>query len=139
MYVDKSQEWLARLPPDRRPLDLWLVPGTASPASPNFISMLFKKLVSDSRRAFAGVGSLVRGRRPVEKIHIGIHQMRKLAASYAIQVGQEEQQVKIKLGFSDVRILRKNYVAQAPPLKEACVLPGGIFIPNRGLEFSDSD
>ena len=139
MYVIKSQEWLGRLPPDRRPLELWLVPGTASPASPDFLSKLFKKLVSDSRRAFAGVGSLVRGRRPVEKIHIGIHQMRKLAASYAIQVGQEEQQVKIKLGFSDVRILRKNYVAQAPPLKEACVLPGGIFIPNRGHEFSDSD
>ena len=65
--------------------------------------------------------------------------MRKLAASYAIQVGQEEHQVKVKLGFSDVRILRKNYVAQVPPLKEACVLPGGTFIPNRDHEFSDSD
>ena len=89
-----------------------------------FLIKLFKKLGYDPKLAFAEVKILLR---------------HKLAASYAIQVGQEEQQVKIKLGFSDVRILRKNYVAQAPPLKEACVLPGGIFIPNRGHEFSDSD
>ena len=63
MYVTKSQEWLGRLPPDRRPSDLWLVPGTASPASPDFISRLFKKVVFDSRREFRGVSSLVRGRR----------------------------------------------------------------------------
>ena len=139
MYINRSQEWLERLPPDRRPLDLWLVPGTASPASPNFISMLFKKLVSDSRRAFGGVETLVRGSREREKVPIGIHQMRKLAATYASLAGHEEQQIRIKLGFSDVRILRKNYIAQAPPLREACVLPGGTFIPSRVHEFSDSD
>ena len=70
---------------------------------------------------------------------IGVHQMRKLAATYAIQVGQDEQVVKVKLGFSTVRILRKNYVAEAPSLREACVLPGGSFVPNREQEFSDSD
>ena len=65
--------------------------------------------------------------------------MRKLAATYAIQVGKEEQQVKIKVRFSDVRILRKYYVTQALPLEEAYVVPGEIFIPNRGHDFSDSD
>ena len=52
LYVAKSQEWLSRLPSDNRSLDLWLVPGTASPASPDFLSKFFKKLVFDSRRAF---------------------------------------------------------------------------------------
>ena len=103
------------------------------------MSDLFKSLVRDSFQALGGVGALLRVNRADVDGPIGIHQMRKLAATYAIQVGQEEQVVKVKLGFSDVRILRKNYIAQAPPLKEACVLPGGSFIPNRDHELSDSD
>ena len=70
---------------------------------------------------------------------IGVHHMRKLAATYAIQVGQPEDRVRVKLGFSSVRIMRKNYVAEAPPLRVACVLPGGAFIPDRSHELSDSD
>ena len=73
------------------------------------------------------------------EVPIGIHQMRKLAATYAIQAGQDEQLIKVKLGFSDVRILRKNYIAEAPQLREACILPGGSFIPNRDHELSDTD
>ena len=46
-----------------------------------------------------------------------IHQMRKLAATYAIKAGQDGKLVKMKLGFSDVRNLRKNYVAEAQQLR----------------------
>ena len=73
------------------------------------------------------------------EVPIGIHQTRKLAAAYSLQVGHDEQVVKSKMGFSEVRILRKNYIAAVPALREACVLPGGSFIPDRTHEFSDSD
>ena len=63
----------------------------------------------------------------------------ELAATYAIKVGQPEEMVRVKLGFSALRIMKKNYVADAPPLRVACVLPGGPFIPDRSHELSDSD
>ena len=69
------------------------------------------------------------------EVPIGIHQMRKLAATYAIKAGQDEKLVKVKLGFSDVRNLRKNYVAEAPQLREACVLPGGSFMPKGTMSY----
>ena len=70
---------------------------------------------------------------------LGVHQMRKLAATYEIQVGQSEEVVRVKPGFSLVTIMRKSYVAEAPPLRETCVLPGGAFFPDRSHELSDSD
>ena len=93
-----------------------------------FLSDLFIDLVKDSRRSLREPG-----------VEIGIHQSRKLAAAYSLQVGQDEQVVKSKMGFSEIRILRKNYVAPVPELREACVLPGGSFIPDRTHELSDSD
>ena len=51
--------------------------------------------------------------------------MRLMAVTYDIQAGQDEQLIIVKLGFSDVRILSKNYIAEDPQLREACVLPGG--------------
>ena len=116
-----------------------LVPGTARPTSEELISDLFKSLVKDSYRLLGGVNALVRADRADLEDPIGVHQMRKLAATYAIQVGQSEQVVRVKLGFSTTRIMRKNYVAEAPPLREACVLPGGSFVPSRVHELSDSD
>ena len=111
------------------------------PASAEFLSDAFVNLVKDSRRAIRGVEALMRDPSLLggPEVPIGIHQTRKLAAAYAIQVGQDEQVVKVKLGFSEVRILRKNYIANVPRLREACVLPGGAFIPNRDHEMSDSD
>ena len=35
--------------------------------------------------------------------------------------------IKEKMGFSEVRILRKNYIASVPDLTIACVFPGGFF------------
>ena len=87
--------------PDLWPLGLLLVPGTARPASEDLISDLFKSLVQVSYRLLGGVGALVRANRADLEDPIGVHQMRKLAATYAIQVGQEEQVVKVKLGFFD--------------------------------------
>ena len=70
---------------------------------------------------------------------VGPHQMRKFAASLSLQVGQDEDLVRKNMGFSSVRILRKNYVAKVPPLKVACSLPGGPFLPQGHSEISDSD
>ena len=72
-------------------------------------------------------------------MEVGIHQIRKLAASHSIQAGHEEQVVKEKMGFSEIKMLRKNYIAQVPRLKVACVLSGGTFIPDRVHELSESD
>ena len=101
IYVNRSQEWLIAVPLDQQPVELWLVPRSTIPASPDFLSDSFKRLVRDSRRAFGGVEALWRGPRALAgpEVPIGIHQMRKLAATYAIQAGQHEQLVKVKLGF----------------------------------------
>ena len=84
-----------------------------------FLTRVFKTLVENSRKFFKRRG----------KVDIGPHQARKFAASYASQVGQDEEFVRKVMGFSDVSIFRKNYVAPVPFLKMHCVLPGGTFIP----------
>ena len=139
IYLRRSQEWLNTVSPETWPVNLLLVPGTHSPASDNVISVLFKDLVKDSYRLLGGARTLFRDDNTVMEDAIGVHQMRKLAATYAIKVGQPEEKVRVKLGFSAVRIMRKNYVAEAPPLRVACVLPGGTSIPDRSHELSDSD
>ena len=84
----------------------------------DFLSELFTNLIKDSRRSRGGISNLVRDPRSLggPEVPIGIHQTRKLAAAYSLQVGQDEQVVKSKMGFSEVRILRKNYTAELPPL-----------------------
>ena len=72
-------------------------------------------------------------------IKIGPHQMRKLSASLSHKVGQDENLVREVMGFSSMGILRKNYIADVPPLNIACVLPGGPYFPHRGTELSDTD
>ena len=61
------------------------------------------------------------------QVQITPHQMRKFAASYSREVGQDEETVRVAMGFSSVSILRKNYQASVPPLRFPCVLPGGSF------------
>ena len=128
IYLECSQNWLNRFPADQHPKVLWSVPMSTRQASAEYLSDLFRALVGDSRR-FLGE----------PEVMIGMHQVRKLAASHALQEGQDEQVIKVKMGFSEVRILRKNYIAPVPRLKVACVLPGGTFIPDRTHELSDSD
>ena len=62
-------------------------------------------------------------------IPIGPHQVRKLSASYSIQVGQDIEALRKTMGFSSTKILLKNYVAWVPPLDVHCVLPCGTFDP----------
>ena len=50
-----------------------------------------------------------------------------------------ELTIKEKMGFSEVRILRKNYIASVPDLTIACVFPGGTFFPNTPHSPSESD
>ena len=128
IYLERSQYWLDRNPEDIPPEVLWLVLSSTRQASAEYLADLFRALVGDSRRFL---------RRPSEEV--GIHQARKLAASHALGEGQDEQVVKVKMGLSEVRILRKNYVAPVPKLKVDCVLPGGTCIPDRTHKLSDSD
>ena len=58
------------------------------------------------------------------------HQMRKFAASYSHQLGQDEEKVRQVMGFSSLKVLKKNYQAQVPPPELPCVLPGGSFSPS---------
>ena len=104
--------------------NLWFLPKSRGPLSVRKVTKLFSSLVEDCR-LFYGLSI---------DLSIGPHQMRKLAASYAHLVGQDEDTVK-DMGFSSVSTLRKHYVGDVPPLRLPCVLPGGPFFP----EPSDSD
>ena len=127
-YLDRSQIWWDRNQDDEHHTCLWTIPSSTIRASPDYLSNLIGALVGESRR-FSGEPS----------VEVGIHQIRKLAASHSIQAGQNEQTIKEKMGFSEVNILRKNYIAQVSNLKVACVLPGGTFIPKRAHDLSESD
>ena len=98
---------------------LWSSPGSGKALDKDYLSKIFKTLVEDSRKHFKKKG----------KVAIGPHDVRKFAASYASQVGQDEELVRKVRGFSSVKIMRKNYIASVPHLKMHCVLPGGSFIP----------
>ena len=137
--MERSQEWLDTVVPEYRPRNLLLVLGSPRPISDDLISKLFVGLVKDAYRLMGGVDALVRVNTADLDHPIGIHQMRKLAATYAWKVGRSEELVREKLGFYSLSILRKNYISDAPDLREACVLPGGAFIPNRDHEMSDSE
>ena len=84
IYLSRSQEWLSTVSPEVWPVELLLMPGTHSPASDNVISVLFKDLVKDSYRLLGGARALLRDDNTVIEDAIGVHQMRKLAATYAI-------------------------------------------------------
>ena len=71
-YLERTQYWLDWNPGDHHPEVLWLVPSSTHQASADYLSDLFKILVGDSRR-FLGKSSE----------EVGIHQIRKLAASHA--------------------------------------------------------
>ena len=127
-YLDRSQIWWDRNQDDEHHTCLWTIPSSTIRASPDYLSNLIGALVGESRR-FSGEPS----------VEVGIHQIRKLAASHSIQACQNEQTIKEKMGFSEVNILRKNYIAQVSNLKVACVLPGGTFISKRAHDLSESD
>ena len=89
-----------------------------------FLIKLFKKLGYDPKLAFAEVKILLR---------------HKWAAPYAIQVGQEEQQVKIKLGFSEVRIFKKELCSSDSSLDRSLRFTWGNLYSQQDLEFPVSD
>ena len=117
-YLTRTAEFLDDVPLSMRHLFLWIKPRTVVRWSKVSLTKCFVDLVRDSR-IYNDV--LV----PVE---IGPHQMRKLSASYASLVGQAEMSVHKVMGFSSLKIFRKNYVAWVPPLLVSCVLPGGTFL-----------
>ena len=139
IYIERSKAWLDTVAVEYRPRNLFLVPGSPKPISDDLISKLFVGLIKDAYKLMGGVDTLMRVNTADLDHPIGIHQMRKLAATYAWKVGRSEELVREKLGFYSLRILKKNYIAEAPELREACVLPGGAFIPNRDHEMSDSE
>ena len=129
IYVARSVDVLDDVPLSRRHHRLWHHPRTLLPLSKGTLSRWFVDLVVESRHLNA----------LVEPVSIGPHQMRKFAASYSSMVGQDEEEVVRVMGFSSNRILRKNYVAQVPPLLVPCVLPGGPFLARKDHTLSDSD
>ena len=128
IYLKRSSEWLENPVSHSQDLSLWVSPNS-SRLSVHQLSSLFIKAVKDSLSA-SGLS---------HNISVGPHQMRKLAASLAIAVGQDEGDVRLRMGFSSLTILRKNYVARVPPLKFSCVLPGGPYNYIAPDRLSDSD
>ncbi|CAL4063514.1 unnamed protein product, partial [Meganyctiphanes norvegica] len=129
IYLDRTTHWLDEVPLAHRHRFLWTLQDPTRSPSIRVLSECFKSLVKDARH-LNGIFS---------QVQIGPHQMRKLSASYADQVGQEETRVMRIMGFSSLSILRKNYVAWVPPLQVPCVLPGGTFLPQTDHQMSDSD
>ena len=127
-YLERTGDMLDNVPLHLRHNFLWIKPGTVVQWTKESLSRCFIDVVRDSRL----VNDIAV---PVE---IGPHQMRKLSASYASLVGQAEISVRKVMGFSSLKIFRKNYVAWVPPLLVSCVLPGGSFLA-RNDQCSDSD
>ena len=123
-YLSRTGDLLDQVPLSQRHSFLWIKPRTVVPWSKLSLSKCFVDVVRDSR-LYNDIAV------PVE---IGPHQMRKLSASYASLVGQAESSVHKVMGFSSLKIFRKNYVAWVPPLLVSCVLPGGSFIADNGLD-----
>ena len=129
VFMRRSGDLLDDVPISRRHRYLWLNPQSLQPLSKGTLSKWFIDLVLESRR----LNGLM------EPVAVGPHQMRKFAASYSSMVGQDEECVVCVMGFASNKILRKNYVAQVPPLMVPCVLPGGPFLARRDHALSDSE
>ena len=102
--------------------NLWIALRGKSVLKYRDVSKLLKELVVEAR-SFAGTTT-------TDGLIVSPHQMRKLCASYMIQVGSDMAQLRKRLGSKSDKVLCKNYIAEVPPLKVACVLPGGPFVPN---------
>ena len=119
MYLLKSRELIDNFPLPPLPKCLWVRRRSSRPVNIKYLTDSLKNLIQDSRN-FNNLNA---------NIPIGPHQVKKLSASLAYQVGQDEIRVKQVMGFSSLSILRKNYVAFVRPLDIQCVLPGGTFTP----------
>ena len=128
-YHSLSQSWLDSRPAHIRREFFWAHPGSPHPLSIRQLSKLFVDVVKDA---------LLDAGLPVT-FSIGPHQMRKLSASHSRNVGHDENLIQRVMGFSSLSILRKNYIAAVPPLRIACVLPGGPFFPKVDNVLSESD
>lgn len=128
-YLARTGDLLDDVPLHLRHPYLWIKPRSVVQWSKDSLTKCFVNVVRDSR-LYNDIAV------PVE---IGPHQMRKFSASYASLVGQAELNVRKVMGFSSLKIFRKNYVAWVPPLLVSCVLPGGPFLARNIHDLSDSD
>ena len=128
-YLERTGDLLDDIPLRKRHPFLWIQPQSFGQWSKDSLTKCFVDVVRESHM-FNNIAV------PVE---IGPHQMRKFSASYASLVGQAELCVQKVMGFSSLKIFRKNYVAWVPPLLVTCVLPGGTFLAGNGHVTSDSD
>ena len=127
-YLNRSKMWWQRDLNAPFHHFLWTVPSSTIQASSNLVLKLIQDLIGNALRD-AGK----------EKVEVGVHQIRKLAASHSFKAGHNIDVIKDKMGFSEIKILKKNYIAKVPDLSIACVLPGGTFFPNVPHSPSDSD
>ena len=116
IYKEKSKFKLKN-PPNIHSF-LWVLPNTPD-------KLILKKLTSTF---ISVIKDALRDAELSIAIKIGPHQMRKLSASHAWKVGQDEEVIRENMGFASVN-MRKNYIAKVPNLNVACVLPGGSFSP----------
>ena len=130
IYWQRSHEWLDDVPLSQRHRPfLWSHPDHALHHIIGSLTKWFISLIKDCRQR-DGLSLDIR---------IGPHQTRKFAGSYSAQAGHDMQRVRKVMGFSSLTILKKNYIANVPPLIMPCVLPGGSFAPLRERDFSSSD
>ena len=120
LYFSASERWFVDSSPSvSRPL--WRLPKSGRPLSQQVLTKHFKSLIVDCLYLNDLEGS---------QNQVTPHQMRKFAASYSHQLGQDEEKVRQVMGFSSLKVLKKNYQAHVPPLEFPCILPGGAFSPS---------
>ena len=129
IFKDRSIDWHSDVKNIQDLQPLWVKPNASLPSSIPELSKAFISLVQDYRKSV---------KLPIN-IPIGPHQTRKYSGAYSVQLNQKKENIVKVMGFSSFTILKKNYVAEVPPLTVPCALPGGSHFPRPQHTISDSD
>ena len=129
IFKDRSIDWHSDVENIQDLQPLWVKPDTSLPSSIPELTKTFISLVKDYRKSV---------NLPIN-IPIGPHQTRKYSGSYSVKLNHKEADIVKVMGSSSFTILKKNYVAEVPPLTVPCALPGGSHIPIPQHTLSDSD
>merc|ERR1739842_135324 len=129
IFINRSIDWHSEVENIQDLKPFWVKPDSPSPSSIPELTRSFISLVKDYRNSV---------NLPIN-ISIGPRQTRKYSASYSIQLNQKKADIVKVMGSSSFTILKKNYVAEVPPLTVPCALPGGCFCQIPQNTISDSD
>ena len=129
IFKNRSIDWHDYVENTQELQPFWVKPDDSLPSSVPELSKTFVSLIKDYRRSV----------RLSINIPMGPHQTRKYSGAYSVKLNQKIPDIVKVMGFSSFTILKKNYVAEVPPLTVPCALPGGSHFPMPQHTISDSD